>query len=157
MLFFHCYIMHVILSLLYHACYFSCYVHVIDCNIPVTCVTFRIGNIFKLILKIHTSLTHKTILCHVDGATKTTNNYERKQLWSCGLHHWKERGEVASELRARPVYFARKCCFNFLYKSLWGYKKPQHYHLKRARILSCALSPTAHVSCLFQMIDTKLR
>ena len=66
-------------------------------------------------------------------------------------------GKAAPELKARPVYTAGKCCFKFLYKYLWGYQKPQHYRLKRARSLSRAFPPTAHVRHLFLTTDTKLR
>ena len=82
--------------------------------------------------------------------------YERKQLWSCGLHHWKERGKVASELEAQPIYSMGKCLFQIPIRSLWGYKKPQHYRLHHARILSHAFLPTAHVNHLLLTIGTKV-
>ena len=77
--------------------------------------------------------------------------------WSGGLHHLKECCKDASELKARLFLLRGKIFFNFLYKSLWGYKKPQHYLLKSTRILSRAFPPTAHVNHLFLTIDTKLR
>ena len=95
---------------------------------------------------------------HVELAPpKPLITYEWKQLRSCGLHRWKKRGKAASDLKAQPIYLAGKCCFKFLYKSLWGYQMPQHYRLKHALILACAFPSTAHLSRLFLTIDTKLR
>ena len=60
-----------------------------------------------------------TYSVHVELALqKPLITYEYKQLWSYGLHHWKELGEAASKLEAQPVYSVGKFCFKFLYKSL---------------------------------------